>query len=111
MIETILEEIKKMIGIDPTDTSFDTDLIIHINTVFDILNRLGFKNEPFAINDGTEVWTDYFGDEVTSVTNAVKTYVYLKTKKVFDPPSGAALTAMDDLIEELEWTINVGVDK
>ena len=40
-MESILTSIKKLLGIQEECEDFDTDIIIHINTVFTILNQLG----------------------------------------------------------------------
>ena len=40
-MESILQSIKKLIGITEDYTHFDADIIIYINSVFMILNQLG----------------------------------------------------------------------
>lgn len=109
MTESILTSIKKLLGIPESYDAFDTDIIIHINTVFTILYELGVGNEAFSISDATTTWDDFIGD--SRDLELVKTYVYLKVKLVFDPPtSAAAIQATKDLISELEFRINVLVD-
>ena len=52
-MEYILPSIKKLLGINPEYTAFDTDIIIHINTVFGILNQLGIgPAEGFYVEHG-----------------------------------------------------------
>lgn len=111
-MDSILNSIKKMLGIVPEYTVFDTDLIIHINAVFSVLNQLGLgPDEGFSITDDTDTWDDYLDDESIDVQE-VKSYIYLKVKKVFDPPSSSnAMQAMNDLISEFEWRINVASGK
>lgn len=41
MEDSILQSIKKLLGISKEDTSFDTDIIIDINSEFMTLNQLG----------------------------------------------------------------------
>lgn len=109
MNESILTSIKKLLGLTEDDTSFDLDLIIHINTVFFTLNQLGVgPSEPFRIEDKTSTW-DEFVDE--GEVEAVKSYIYLKVKMLFDPPSNSALLeAMKESAKEYEWRLNVAVD-
>ena len=107
MDESILTSVKKMLGIAEEYTNFDVDLIIHINSVLSVLTQLGVGPESgFSISDKTAKWTDWL--TVTPTIEMVKTYVYLKVRKIFDPPSNSALVeSMDHLISELEFRLVV----
>ena len=111
MNESILTSIKKMLGITEEYTHFDQDIIIHINTVLMILHQLGVgPEEGFAITDSYETWSDFLDDNKN--IEAVKTYVYLKVRLLFDPPLSSAVTeSINKSINELEWRLNVAVDK
>ena len=107
MDDSILNNVKKILGIAPDYDAFDTDIIIHINAVFSTLNQLGLgPAEGFMIEDDGAVWEDFLlGDPRL---NAVKTYVYLRVRVLFDPPTtGFVLTALQEQIKELEWRLNV----
>lgn len=107
MQDSILKSIKKLIGISDEDTSFDLDLIIHINSVFVALNQIGVgpKNVFSIINDQS-VWNDFINDE-TNINNVI-TYVYLKVRILFDPPSNSSvLSSIERLLTELEWRLSV----
>jgi hypothetical protein len=107
MEDSILTSIKKLLGMTPEYTNFDTDIIIHINSVFMTLHQLGIGPENgFKITDESTFWNEYIEDEDN--LEAVKTYVYLKVKLVFDPPtSSAVMEANKQMIQELEWRLNV----
>lgn len=109
-MESILTSIKKLLGPTEEDTSFDVDITIHINTAFSRLRQLGVgPAEGFRIIDKKDEWGDFIGDSET--LENVKTYIYLKTKLVFDPPSNSAvLESMKQQIAELEWLLNVDND-
>lgn len=109
-MESILTSIKKLLGITAEYTHFDTDLIVHINSVLMVLNQLGIgPEECFFIEDESSSWVDFLGDNTN--TELVKTYVYLKVKLLFDPPlSSAAIDSTNRLISEFEWRLNVAVD-
>lgn len=109
-MDSILTSVKKIIGISEEDESFDTDLIIHINSVLMILNQLGVGPEDgFSITDKSAVWTDVIGDN--KLIEAIKTFVGLKVRLIFDPPtSSAVLDSINKTISELEWRINVMVE-
>lgn len=102
---SILTTIKKLLGITEDYTHFDTDIIIHINSVFMILNQMGVgPADGFSISDNTTTWKDYLQDERDF--ESVKTYIYLKTKLVFDPPaSSIVVECIKEAIKELEWRL------
>jgi hypothetical protein len=105
--ESILNSTKKVLGLDESYTVFDTDVIMHINSVLSILNQLGIGPvDGFMIEDATPTWTDFLAD--VKPLNSVKTYVFLRVRMLFDPPTtGYLITAMEKQIEELTWRINV----
>lgn len=109
--DSILNSIKKLIGLDPDYTEFDTDLIIHINSVFLDLEQLGAgSQEGFFIDGSTETWEDFLPDDPL-VLNSIKSYMYLKVKKLFDPPtSSSAMDSLNSLIDRFEWRINVAIE-
>lgn len=109
-MESILTSIKKLLGITEEYTHFDADIIMHINSVFMILNQLGVgPAEGFYIEDKTSTWDEYLSDPAQ--LQAVKSYMHLKVKMLFDPPSsGTVMNSMTQMINEFEWRLNVAVD-
>lgn len=109
-MESILTSIKKLLGIEEEYTQFDNDIIMHINSVFLNLTQLGVgPAEGFLIEDDTTTWEDFIGD--SNQLQAVKSYMYLKVKLLFDPPlSSSVIESMNRMIAELEWRLNVAVD-
>lgn len=107
--DSILVSIKKMLGMTEEYTVFDPDIIMHINTVFGTLRQLGVgPADGFAIESKDAVWTDFIRDDDLVKFNAVKTYVYLKVRLIFDPPlSGTLVEVINKSINELEWRLNV----
>ena len=110
MDSSILTSIKKLLGIAEEDTSFDQDIIMHINTVFAILSQLGVgPANGFSIEDDSAIWKDYLGNATN--LELVKSYIYMKVRSMFDPPTSSILAdAMNKNISELEWRINTTVD-
>lgn len=107
-MESILTSIKKMLGIAEEYKQFDADIIMHINSVFTTLRQLGVgPSEGFYIENETSEWTDFIQD-LTKV-QAVKSYVYLKVKILFDPGSigASTLAAYERQIQEFEWRLNI----
>lgn len=109
-MDSILTSIKKLLGITEEYTHFDVDIIMHINSVFMILNQMGVgPSEGFVIEDKSMYWEDFIEDPTQ--LQAVKSYMYMKVKLLFDPPlSSAVMEAMNRTISELEWRLNVAVD-
>lgn len=103
-MDSILDSIKKLLGIQPEYRAFDEDLIIHINTVFAVLNQIGIgPQEGFFIVDETTNWDEYMSDINQA---SVRTYVYLKVRLLFDPPgSGILVDSINRMLSELEWRL------
>ena len=106
MYESILTSIKKLLGIPEDYEHYDADIIMHINSVFMILNQLGVgPSKGFSITDKTAVWSNFISDNDN--LEAVKSYVYMKVRLLFDPPlSSAVMECMNRMIGELEWRLN-----
>ena len=106
MHESILTSIKKLLGIPEDYEHYDADIIMHINSVFMILNQLGVgPSNGFSITDKTAVWGNFISDNDN--LEAVKSYVYMKVRLLFDPPlSSAVMECMNRMIGELEWRLN-----
>lgn len=111
-MESILTSIKKLLGIEEDFEAFDPDIVMHINTVFALLKRMGVgPSNGFTIQDSESVWNDFMQDESNTFIESVKTYIYLKVKMIFDPPnSSAVMEAMKENIKELEWSLNFELD-
>ena len=111
MTDSILTSIKKLLGMPEDYTAFDTDIIIHINTVFMTLHQLGIgPEEGFRIEDQYSTWDEYIEEDDN--LDAVKTYVYLKVRLIFDPPiSTAVMESMNRMINEYEWRLNIQAEQ
>ena len=109
-MENILDSIKKLLGIDEADLNFDQELIMHINSVFMVLNQLGVGPVGgFKISSNEEVWTDFVGTRLD--LESVKSYIYLKVRLLFNPPQNSFLVAaIEKQIEENEWRLQVQIE-
>ena len=110
-MDSILTSIKKLLGIAQECTDFDMDLTIHINSVLMILTQLGVGPEKgFTIKDSRDLWKDFLEDDLSKL-EAVRTFVYLKVRLIFDPPSNSAvIESINRTISELEWRLNVAAE-
>lgn len=109
-MESILTSIKKLLGISEEYTMFDSDLIMHINSVFMILTQLGIgPSEGFNIEDDSATWDEFVSDDLK--LDLIKSYIHLKVKLLFDPPlNSAVIESMNRMINEFEWRLNVAAD-
>jgi len=112
-MKSILDSVKQMLGIEAGHTFYDEAIIMHINAAFMNLNQLGVGPvEGFQIQDSTTEWSDFLSEEKQLVLGYLKTYVFLKVKLIFDPPTSSfVLSAMDNNIKESEWRIKVQMEK
>lgn len=108
--ENILESVKLMLGIQNDYTAFDQQILLHTNSVFVILNQLGVGPSNIFTADSSNVWSDFLVNDSTDL-NLVKSYVYLKVRLLFDPPTSSfAIEAMNKQAQEYEWRLNAFVD-
>ena len=108
-MDSILNTIKGMLGIEGGYTQFDSEIIVNINSVFLTLKQLGVgPTKTFFITGMEDKWKNF---AETTDLEAIKMYIYLKVRLGFDPPSSAyVLTSMENQIKELEFRLNVECD-
>lgn len=106
-MDSILNTIKKLLGVDPNYDVFDSDLITYINSAFMYLNQLGVgPDQVFRIKDGETSWDEFLGNRIDF--ESAKTFIYLRTKLLFDPPPHSFLIDnIKDELKELEWRLLV----
>lgn len=113
MEESILDSVKLSLGIPVEYEHFDQQIMLHLNTVMAILPQLGVgPEEGFFVQDDSTTWGELIGDtELAYKLLYVKSYVCLRVRLLFDPPSSSgAIDAMERQMRELEWRITVTKD-
>jgi hypothetical protein len=110
-LESILNTIKKLLGIAPDDDSFDSDVLVHINSTIPILSQMGIgPSNGFIVTSPDDKWSDYINSDTINL-EGVKTYLYLKIKLIFDPPTNSTtIDAINKSINELEWRMMLAVE-
>lgn len=105
--ESILKSVKKIVNIDESYTVFDPDILMHINSALNTMTDLGIGPEAgFMIEDADAAWATLL--EGNKNLNSVKTYIALKVRMAFDPPTTSfGIAAMENQIKELEWRLSV----
>lgn len=108
--QSILDSVKKTLGIDPAYTAFDIDIILHINSVFATLQQLGVGPVGgFLISDSDSKWQEFTNS--SAHLNSVKSYMYAKVRLLFDPPATSfGQDALKEVAKEYEWRLNVAAE-
>lgn len=108
-IKSILDSVKHALGVEEDVTAWDADLVMFINAVFGTLYQLGVgPAQPFTISDNSSEWDEFTTRDDIEM---VKSYMYLKVRLLFDPPTTTTMyQALDTSTKELEWRLNVAVD-
>lgn len=109
MNESILDTIRRMLGI-PDDGSYDDDIIVNINAAFFTLYQLGVGTlEPFVVKSDQDVWSSFTKD--SNKLEAVKLYIYIRTRLAFDPPSTSfVIDSLKKTADEIEWRLTAEHD-
>lgn len=103
---SVLTQVKKAIGLAEDYDAFDADIILHINSVLSILHQLGVDISLDEITGSDETWSDLFGENIK--LNIIKSYIYIKVRLLFDPPTSATVSqSFENQAKEYEWRINV----
>jgi len=106
--QSILTSVKKALGINEDDSSFDPDILLHVNGSLGDINQVGVGN-PLMVQEG-ETWNDFLPIQQSQreLIGFVIQYVSIKTKIMFDPPAPSTLTVMDSTAKEILWRIEFG---
>ena len=107
METSILNSVKKVLGLDESYTAFDEDILLYTNSALSTLTQLGVgPAEGFMIEDASAIWDTFLGGDPRY--NSVKNFVRLSVKLNFDPPpTSFAIAMMEKQLKEMEWRISV----
>lgn len=108
--ESILDSVKKALGLDSEATVFDLDIVLFINGAMGNLQQVGVGGDTgFVIQDRTTLWSQYVASQL--YLNQVKQYIFTWVRLAFDPPGTSfGIAAFEKMAEELIWRIGVAVE-
>ena len=111
MTDSIFNSVKKVVGLLGDDGSFDEDVLLYINSVVSTLRQLGLSiPSDYYVLDDVQTWRDLLGEYRD--LDLVKSYMTMKVRLMFDPPSSSfGLASMTEMVKELEWRINILTDQ
>lgn len=110
MPTSILGAAKETLGIQAEDKSFDTELVIHINSVLADLNDFGVgPADGFSVTSEQEDWETFLGSD--KKLNTAVSYMYLRLRLLFDPPStGPAMDSFSKQADQMAWRLQNRVE-
>lgn len=104
-MDSILNTVKKLLGVPEDYDCFDSDILIDINMVLPVLAQIGVTTNISLVSEESK-WDEL--SPSTEIVNLLKTYITLRVRMIFDPPSNSSLMdAMQKKIDELEWRLNL----
>lgn len=108
--EEILASIKAPLGLQEAYAPFDTELLIHINSVIATLTQLGVGPPGGLTIDKDTKWSALL-DNDPKLQNA-KSYIFLRVKMLFDSSSMSpqVIGAYQKMIDEQEWRLQISAD-
>ena len=100
--DSILDTVKKSVGLSQDVKDFDSDILLAINSVLSVLNQIGIGiPNGFVVSDSSQVWSDFLGED--SIYEIVKSYICTRVRLIFDPPTNSNVTAaLEKYCQEFE---------
>ena len=112
-VETsILKSVRSAVGLDAEDSSFDLELLMHNNGSIMILHQNGI-GMPIHVEDVDAVWEDFKNPmqvDANPMFSAAKTFIFIKTKILFDPPPPSTIKYMAEAADEYLWRLRESFD-
>lgn len=110
-MSSILNDVKKAVGIHEANDDFDTDIILAINSTLFKLMQVGVgPTDGFVVTGDTEMWEDLLGNRTD--LEAAKSYVFVNVRLLFDrPETSYGIQALERMSKEYEWRLEVQTQK
>lgn len=106
-MDSVLDTVKKSLGIPKDHTEFDVDIIMHINSTFAKLYQMGVgpRDSVFSIEDSEGAWSDFV--QARDEIEMVRSFMYIEVRLMFDPPTASLLSSLQERQKEYEWRLTV----
>lgn len=110
MDESILISVKEFLNIQRDYHSFDSEIMMHINSsIFKLFDFGVVKDQKFRVTGENEKWSDLLSDEDN--LEAAKEYIFINTKLIFDPPqSSFVVETLKEIAKEDAWRLTARND-
>lgn len=110
---SILKDIREALGLGSDDTSFDTELKMHINTCISQLNQNGVGRNVVVFDD-TLKWSDLLDPtqiEGNKHAKLIPLFIMLSTKRIFDPPPPSTIEYYSKSIDDMLWRLKLAYEQ
>lgn len=97
--DSILESVKKLIGISDDDKSFDLDIMLNINAASSTLFQLGVLKKPYTVTSKDDTYYDLIPDGANDIIDQIKMYYVYKVRLGFD--SSTMTSSMIEVVKEM----------
>lgn len=103
----VIEDVRGFLSMDKTDTTFDNEILPHINSAVGKVHQNGACNSVFVTT--TTTWTDLAmnSDTTPDYFTMIPLYVMLSTKLMFDPPPPSMVDYYRDNLTDHLWRLKV----
>lgn len=105
--DSILNSVKKLIGINEDDESFDMDIVLNINAAISTLFQLGVTKKSYTVESKDDTYEMLLPNASEEVISQTKMYFVYKVRLGFDSSTLTAnmVQVIKDLIAEAEWRL------
>lgn len=106
MDESILDSIKRRLGLSTDYIPFDKELIGFINSAMSILTQYGIgPKKGYQIEALNDTWEDYLGDKVVQ-RGLAEEYIFLYVKQAWDPTGSDTISnVITERLKELTYRL------
>lgn len=106
--DSILDSVKKNLGIPLEDRGFDPDILTNINAVIFTLDQIGVNMiDRTEVTGEDDTYSSFFGDD-ERLNGMLRSYISHKVRLAFDPPTtSSVLDALKQMITEDEWRLSI----
>lgn len=103
--DSVLSSVKKLIGINEDDDSFDLDIMLNINAASTTLYQIGVLTRPYTITSKEDTYADLCPEGKEEIVNLMKMYFVYKVRLSFDSAtlSGNVIEVLKEMIKEAEY--------
>lgn len=110
---SILEDVRKAVGLSRDTVDFDTDLVMHINSAIGELRQNGVTLST-TVTDTSTTWGDLqnpLRTDANEYFHMVPLFVTLSTKLIFDPPPPSTVEYYSNNISKILWRLKIAYEE
>lgn len=113
LTNSILNDTKEAIGLSITDSSFNNEILQHVNSAIVKLNQNGV-GKYLVVDGDVQTWGDLKDPDQIEGNNyfaTVPLFITLSTKLLFDPPPPSNVEYHHNNASEILWRLKVAYEQ